>query len=185
MPPLVDLSGKHFGRLVVLSRAPDAVQSNGRRDVTWNCVCDCGNSKRVRRADLQAGRTTSCGCLNREVVLALRTKHGNACSFDRTKHESAEYTSWRAMKGRCLDSKNIGFANYGGRGIKVCDRWRDSFKAFLADMGKRPPEMTLDRIDPNGNYEPSNCRWATRLEQRHNRRKKPIQSGDTRLVKDA
>ena len=156
-----NLLGLRFGRLSVAER-----QANDRHGRTkWLCQCDCGASNIVSGGSLISGRTTSCGCLHTEVIRTQRPRldHGHA-SGTRT----PEYRAWRGMITRCNDLEN---ENYGGRGIFVCARWRNDFSAFLEDVGPRPSEgHSLDREDPDGNYEPDNVRWATTLEQAQNRR---------------
>jgi hypothetical protein len=148
----IELTGKRFGRLIVRAYAGDR---------KWSCVCDCDAHHDARGSDLRKGRIKSCGCLRRELNKTRAIKHG-MCG-------TPEYSSWTSMKQRCLYTCVNGFENYGGRGVTFCEEWR-SFLAFFADMGERPPGCSLDRIDPNGNYEPGNCRWATALQQTHNRR---------------
>ena|SRR5271156_1516101 len=128
------------------------------------CICDCGNLKDYDRANL-LHRTISCGC----HAIAVHTVHGDA----KRSRESSEYSSWQAMKSRCLDSNHKHFRYYGGKGVTICERWKNSFPNFLADMGRKPTSLhTIDRFpDPYGNYEPSNCRWATRKQQAANHRK--------------
>lgn len=147
-----DLTGMRFGRLTVIAAA--GIKSRQRQ---WRCVCDCGGTKVVAGSSLKSGCTKSCGCLNSETARKARTSHGM--------FGAPEYNSWAAMIQRCTNEKEKRFADYGGRGIKVCARWLESFENFYADMGERPEGMTLDRKENDGNYEPSNCRWATKLEQ--------------------
>lgn len=125
------------------------------------CRCDCGVERDVYVHSLRAGRSKSCGCLQREIAAEKCTRHG---VYDRR-----TYWVWRDMLRRCRDPKHRSFGKYGAAGVTVCERWTD-VRAFVADMGERPPETTLDRIDPHGNYEPQNCRWATRLQQARNKR---------------
>lgn len=165
----IDITGKRFGRLVVLKDSGKRTPSGG---TLWLCRCDCGEIRIVWSHALRHGTTKSCGCYQRELgsSLAARAllKHGHTTG----QAMSPTYTSWSAMKKRCLNSTHPDWSNYGGRGITVCNRWlgKHGFENFLADMGKRPEGRTLDRIDVNGNYERTNCRWATPAVQNANRR---------------
>jgi hypothetical protein len=154
----VDLTGKRFGRLTVLSY-------QGRPKPSfhvWQCGCDCGNETVIEGSRLKSGKAKSCGCLRRELSAARRLRHGRT--------DTAEHNTWIGMKGRCYNPANPKFYRYGGRGITVCERWRDNFENFAADMGPRPsPLHSIDRIDNDRGYEPGNCRWATQLEQQRNR----------------
>jgi hypothetical protein len=155
--PAHDLSGMVFGSLRVMRRGTAGPSSQ----VRWECLCACGEITTVIAANLTRGHTVSCGC--RRVLAPNRRTHGMT--------RTPTYRSWVAMRRRCSDQDYIEFHLYGGRGIKVCDRWNDSFEAFLADMGERPDGRTLDRVDPDGDYAPDNCRWATASEQARNRRR--------------
>lgn len=147
-----DLTGKKFTRLTVISRSKDRGAQH-----YWNCKCDCGKERIVSGHRLTSGKTKSCRC--------IRTTHG--------KSKTPEYHTWWLMKERCLNKTVFGYRHYGGRGIRVCKRWLHSFENFLSDMGERPKGevgmWSIDRKNSNGNYTPSNCRWATKYEQALNR----------------
>ena len=162
----VDRTGHRYGRLTVIERAPNIPTIKGAR---WRCVCDCGNHTIVSASNLRFGSSTSCGCLRSEL-------HSEACREKATKHgRSVErgptYRSWEAMRQRCNNPNSDWYHLYGGSGVSVCERW-SSFENFLKDMGERPENRTLDRVNPYGNYEPNNCRWASPAEQSNNKRKK-------------
>ncbi len=152
-----DLSGKEFGRLTVIERAGSS--KNGH--ALWFCWCKCGNASVVFASNLKRRHTQSCGCLNTEVI----TKHGLRLA--------PEYQSWKAMIQRCYNPKAAGYEYYVGRGIAVCESWRKSFEAFYTDMGQRSDaSFSIDRIDNDGDYEKSNCRWADSETQQSNKRPK-------------
>lgn len=165
-----DLTGQRFGRLVVIER----YEQNRGGHARWVCRCDCGCSSVVPSDKLRAGKTQSCGCLKRERSSEAHTTHGGT--------GTRLYTIWSLMKRRC-DNPNDEL--YGGRGIRVCDEWRD-FSAFRqwAISNGYSDDLSLDRKDPNGNYEPGNCRWATDKEQQNNKRNNRVVSfrGETHTV---
>lgn len=164
-PNAKDMTGQVVGRLTLLERIPSE-RINGRSRARYRCQCECGNITVATSDNLKANRTLSCGCLQRERASETSKTHGAS--------RSKIYRIWASMIGRCTNTRDPRYADYGGRGILVCERWKLSFEAFRDDMGPRPSSKhSVDRINNDGNYEPSNCRWATSSQQslnsRHNR----------------
>lgn len=144
--------GNVYGRITVIDRDFD---SKARRP-KWVCQCECGNKKSIAGDNLTKGHTKSCGC--------IKAKHGM--------RKTPEFEAWHAMKGRCLNPKNPAFRYYGGRGITICEEWKNDFLAFYNHIGERPDsKLSIDRINNDGNYEPGNVRWATAKQQANNTRR--------------
>lgn len=177
MAKLIDLTSQRFGRLTVVERASNAFRGNGLPLVRWKCLCDCGQRCTILANSLRMQRTLSCGCFLKEIAKVrgstINLRHGQ----NRRGNISPEYHSWRGMIQRCENPKTRSYGDYGGRGISVCPEWRESFERFFADLGPRPSSShTLDRIEGDNNYEPSNCRWATKTEQSRNVRRSRLNS---------
>lgn len=151
----MDLVGLRFGRLLVVEYSTSDKNGNTK----FFCKCDCGECKVIYGQSLKAGATLSCGCLNKEIVSSMPQNHHMS--------HTSYYKAWAGMIQRCTNPQNHKWQRYGGRGISVCKEWRD-FENFQRDMGERPPGMTLDRTNNNGDYTPSNCRWATATQQQNN-----------------
>lgn len=170
---LVDRSGETFGKLTVLSRA-----SNAGRRTTWLCRCECGNEATVRTEALTQGFTKSCGCVRRETTSLRSVTHGHSVG----RRSSKTLRAYAHAKARCNNPNDKKYPQYGGRGIRFCERWTNSAVAFISDMGECPDGHSLDRIDVNGDYEPSNCRWANTRTQSRNRTDNVYVEADGRKV---
>lgn len=165
MSKFIDLIGQKFGRLTVITS--NGSIPPGKR--TWLCKCDCGKETVVATSELRSGKTKSCGCLQKEKAALIGKKYHTIHGMDGTRI----YQCWKDMKRRCYNPKTKSFKNYGGRGILVCNDWLHNFQAFheWAMANGYRDNLTIDRIDVNGNYEPSNCQWIPLSEQPKNRRK--------------
>ncbi|HWY36444.1 MAG TPA: hypothetical protein VNX68_17500 [Nitrosopumilaceae archaeon] len=174
MGNFIDLTGKIFGKLIVLYRDKDHFAPSKKKFIRYVCKCECGQLKSVLADNLRNKNVKSCGCWKNELCKQAATKHGFASEGKPT----AEYMTWQAMKQRCLNPNTNHYEDYGGRGIKICSRWlgEKGFENFLSDVGLKPSlTYSLERINNNGDYEPNNCKWATKKEQANNRRVKRIE----------
>lgn len=162
-PKFKDYTGRRFGMLTVL-----AFHSKAKRGLSkWLCRCDCGKEIVAYGTNLtRPNHTTSCGCRQAKITAERSTIHGHA----KRTAKSKEFITWCSMIHRTTCQSAGNFEHYGGRGITVCDRWRESFENFLTDMGPKPKGLTLERLNVNGNYEPKNCIWASWLVQARNKR---------------
>lgn len=164
MSTIINLCGQVFGRLTVIRRVyPKGLPAWKDKQAQWQCLCKCGNKIITAGRYLRDGDTKSCGCREKELLRIRNTVHGLS--------KLPEYGIWNGMKNRCYNENVYKYPDYGGRSIEVCERWKNSFVNFLNDMGRRPSKKhSLDRIKVNGNYTPSNCRWATPKQQAKNKR---------------
>ena len=158
--PRIDMTGQRFTRWLVLGFSHKI-----GFQLLWLCRCDCGTERAVYSAELKNGGSKSCGCLAREQSSQRNSTHGHS-------NRSSTYVSWQSMIARCERPNFARYERYGGRGIKVCKKWRNSFAAFLADMGPRPAGTSIDRKNTDGNYHKRNCRWSTPKQQANNRSKR-------------
>lgn len=163
MVTIIDLTGLKFGRLLVKRKS---TEKNKYGVLLWECLCDCGNIVNLLTSSIKSGNTQSCGCLSRDNLIQ-RNKDNATHGLSRT----PIYITWGGIVQRCTNPTDSHFPDYGGRGISICDRWRNSFENFYADMGPKPgPEYSIERSNNNGDYEPGNCIWVTKSEQNNNRR---------------
>lgn len=170
MPKALDITSIKFGRLT-------AIKCIGTKwgKKLWLFQCDCGEAKEATQNEVSSGKTSSCGCLRAES--ARRCGKLSKGAIKHNLHSIPEYSVWKTMRQRCLNCTNADYPQWGGRGITVCPEW-DSFETFIQDMGRRPsPKHSIDRINNDGNYDPTNCRWATIIEQNNNRRERKAKNG--------
>lgn len=175
-----NLIGQKFGRLTVIEKVGYKRSNSGYEDIVWKCICDCGNLTQTITPYLKKGVTKSCGCLKRETLELHNFKHG----LTNTKL----FGIWEGIKERCYRNKCASFVNYGGRGIKMCSEWINDFKVFYdwSVSNGYQEGLTIERINVNGNYEPSNCTWIPRSEQSKNRRSNHyiLYNGTTNTISD-
>lgn len=168
MPKKVNILGEKYGRLTVLSEVEPYTSPSGKSKARkFLCQCDCGNQKEIVMRDLRNGSSKSCGCLHKQIVSETNFKHGHSKYKGK---RSRTYQIWSTLKDRCKNPNNREYSKYGGRGITYDPAWED-FENFLEDMGEAPPKLSIDRIDNDGNYCKSNCRWTTQKVQANNTRR--------------
>lgn len=177
-----NLIGNVYGRLVVIECAPPKILPSGAKQTMWLCKCECGNIKTIPAYNLKIGKAKSCGCLSREMASQRRKTHGATQHSKRTRL----YDIWRGMKERCQNPKNISYANYGGKGIRICETWNSSFEQFKewAEQNGYSDNLSIDRIDARAGYFPDNCRWVTKRVQNNNTNRNAIitASGKTQTL---
>lgn len=185
MPKLIDLTGQKFGRLTVLERLKSVTGSNGKKIVVYRCKCECGNIINVYGKFLRSGDKKSCGCLYNEYH-----SNANKINYKHGMYKTRLYNVWRQMVYRCNTKTGKSYKDYGGRGIKVCEEWQNDFMSFHDwaysngyNENAKKGECTIDRINVNGNYEPSNCRWVNSVIQARNKRHKGGISFNKRINK--
>lgn len=163
MSKIIDLTGMKLERFTVIKRL------TSKHPIMWECECKCGNRRNLSSANLRHDKPKSCGCSTSADIRAYNLRHGQAGKYKTTNTTTKEYNTWVGMRQRCTNKNDPCYDRYGGRGIKVCDRWKNSFEFFYKDMGASPSSKhSIDRINNDGHYEPDNCHWATPAEQNNN-----------------
>ena len=167
----ISIIGNKYGDLTVIERVESHVQKSGQKKSVHQCLCECGNNIKVQTHRLTSGHTKTCGCKRVEFSRAAGKKYFTHGDY-KNDSPTDEWVCWRAIKNRCYNKSHKDYKYWGGNGVTVCESWLNDYAQFLKDMGRKPSKKhSIDRINPFGNYEPSNCRWATSKEQALNKRK--------------